>query len=46
MLARLFAIAMLIGVFVSMTGCNTVEGVGKDTRKAGEKIQDAADRNR
>lgn len=26
------------------TGCNTMEGAGKDIEKAGDKIQDAADR--
>jgi predicted small secreted protein len=25
-----------------LTGCNTVEGIGKDVKKAGEKIQDVA----
>ena len=25
-------------------GCNTVEGAGKDIQKAGEKLEDAADR--
>lgn len=27
----------------SLTACNTIEGVGKDLQKAGEKIEDAAD---
>lgn len=27
-------------------GCNTTEGAGKDMERAGEKIQDAADRNK
>jgi predicted small secreted protein len=34
---------LLAGVAIS---CNTIEGAGKDTERAGEKIQDAADRNR
>jgi entericidin A len=25
-------------------GCNTVQGAGKDIQKAGEKLEDAADR--
>lgn len=29
---------------VSLAGCNTVEGVGKDIKKGGEKIEKAADR--
>lgn len=28
-----------------LTGCNTVRGIGKDTERAGEKIQKEADRN-
>jgi predicted small secreted protein len=27
-------------------GCNTTEGAGKDVERAGEKIQDAADKNK
>ena len=27
---------------VSVTGCNTVRGVGKDIKKGGEAIEDAA----
>jgi predicted small secreted protein len=29
-----------------MTGCNTMEGAGKDIKKGGQKIEDAADRNK
>lgn len=28
---------------LSVSGCNTVEGAGKDMESAGEAIQDAAD---
>ena len=27
----------------ALTGCNTVQGLGKDIEKAGEKTQEAAD---
>jgi len=27
----------------TLTACNTVEGMGKDIQKAGERIEDAAD---
>ena len=27
---------------VLLTACNTIEGMGKDIQKAGEKIEDAA----
>jgi predicted small secreted protein len=36
LLAILFA---LLGSF-ALTGCNTMNGVGKDVERAGEKIQD------
>lgn len=38
------AIALLAGLIVlSVTGCNTVRGVGKDLKKGGEAIEKAAD---
>ncbi|HEY5632904.1 MAG TPA: entericidin A/B family lipoprotein [Burkholderiaceae bacterium] len=36
----LAALAALVGL--SLAGCNTIEGVGKDLKRAGEKVQDAA----
>ncbi|MCX7193390.1 MAG: entericidin A/B family lipoprotein [Proteobacteria bacterium] len=35
------AIALLLAMFV-LAGCNTVEGIGKDLKKGGEKIEKAA----
>ncbi len=35
-----FAIALVTAV--AITGCNTVEGVGKDLKAAGQKIEGAA----
>lgn len=29
---------------MSMTGCNTFKGMGKDVERGGEKVQDAASR--
>ena len=35
--------AVLLSAFVlSITACNTMAGVGKDTKKAGEKIEQEA----
>lgn len=35
--------AALLGfAFISVYGCNTVQGAGKDVERTGEKIQDAA----
>lgn len=37
---------LLVGILgaISLTGCETMEGFGKDVEKTGEKIEDAADR--
>ncbi|MDO8311861.1 MAG: entericidin A/B family lipoprotein [Sideroxyarcus sp.] len=35
------AVALLLAVFV-LAGCNTVEGIGKDLKKGGEKIEKSA----
>lgn len=37
----MFAALLSLG---SLTGCNTVGGFGQDVQKAGDKIEDAADR--
>ena len=36
----LATLAALVGL--ALAGCNTIEGVGKDLKRAGEKVQDAA----
>lgn len=42
-----FARALLLALaLVLLAGCNTLRGVGKDIEKAGEVIQDTADKNR
>jgi len=39
-------LSLLIGSFiVSLTACNTIKGVGKDTEKAGETIQKEAEKH-
>ncbi len=35
------AIAWVLAVFV-LVGCNTVEGIGKDLKQGGEKLEKAA----
>jgi predicted small secreted protein len=32
----------LLALTVLLTGCNTINGVGKDFEKLGEKVQDAS----
>ena len=37
---------VLVAAFAfTLTACNTVEGVGKDVKKVGDKIEDAGDKN-
>ncbi len=36
--------ALMVAMVFSLSACNTIEGVGKDVKKAGEKIEDAADK--
>ncbi len=35
--------ALALGLFV-LAGCNTIQGAGKDLKRAGEKIEEAARR--
>lgn len=35
-------LALALAVVGALSGCNTMEGLGKDTEKVGEKIQDKA----
>ena len=41
-LSLLFLITVLTSIFTS--GCRTMEGAGKDIERAGEKIQDNAEK--
>jgi entericidin B len=42
MIRRILAAWMLIGILGAATGCNTIEGAGKDIERAGEATQDTA----
>ena len=35
---------MLAAALFVLAGCNTIDGIGKDIKKAGESIEDAARR--
>jgi len=39
-------VAFVLSLFVVLPACNTMEGAGKDTQRAGEKLENAADRNK
>lgn len=38
-LTRTLACAVTLGLMLSLGGCNTMHGLGKDVEKAGEAIQ-------
>jgi entericidin A len=37
-----FALIFLMIAAANLSACNTMQGVGKDVQKAGEKLEDAA----
>jgi predicted small secreted protein len=37
-------VAMLLALAAALGACNTVQGMGKDIKKAGEKIEETATR--
>ncbi len=39
MIRQMFSGVLLLVALVGLTGCNTVEGIGKDIEKGGEAIQ-------
>ena len=41
-MTKIAAITYALLLALSLSGCNTVKGVGQDLQKAGEKIEDAA----
>lgn len=43
LLRKLFALTTILAVLVAVPACNTMEGAGKDIKKGGEKLEDAAD---
>jgi predicted small secreted protein len=44
MFRRILAALMLLGLLVTIAGCNTMQGLGQDIERGGEKIQDKAAR--
>ena len=43
---RLFIALIAAATTIVLAGCNTVEGLGKDVKKTGEKIEKAAERHK
>jgi entericidin A len=42
----LFTLLALLTLAATLAACNTMEGLGKDTKKLGEKLEGAASRNK
>ena len=42
---RIFTVLIALG-FITLVGCNTIEGAGKDIEKGGQKIEDAASKSK
>ncbi|MEZ0264578.1 MAG: entericidin A/B family lipoprotein [Phycisphaerae bacterium] len=40
---RIIGVVMVLSAMFVLPACNTVEGMGRDVERAGDKIQDAAD---
>ncbi|HYE21047.1 MAG TPA: entericidin A/B family lipoprotein [Tepidisphaeraceae bacterium] len=43
---RFAFVALMLVSPLALTACNTMEGAGRDIERGGEKMQNAADRNR
>lgn len=41
-LRKMIAVLCVIGMGLTLVGCNTMEGAGEDIEYAGEEIEDAA----
>ncbi len=44
MFQRILATLMLMGMLGGLAGCNTMEGLGQDIERGGEKVQEKAAR--
>ena len=45
MLQKLIALLIMAGV-LTITGCNTMSGIGEDVEAAGDKLENSAERNK
>ena len=43
---RCFIALVAAAAAIALAGCNTMEGLGKDVKKTGEKIEKAAERHK
>jgi predicted small secreted protein len=45
-LASLMTVALISGLTITLSACDTVAGFGQDVSHAGDKITDEADKNK
>ena len=43
---KLVSTLLILAFAAVLSACNTIEGAGKDIKKGGEKIENAADKNK
>jgi predicted small secreted protein len=43
---KLISTFLILAFAVTLSACNTMAGAGQDIQKGGEKIEDAADKNK
>jgi predicted small secreted protein len=43
---KFLLLAMVTFYVLAMTGCNTMEGMGQDVQKAGEKLEESAKKHK
>ncbi len=43
---RVLTALLLLGLAGAVQACNTVEGAGKDMKKAGQNVENSAERNK
>ena len=41
---KIIIVMFSLGVLLSAFGCNTMEGLGKDIKKVGQELEEAADK--
>ena len=44
--SKLLSLAALSFMFLSVTACNTMAGIGQDVEKAGDSLENSAERNK
>ncbi|HSH54892.1 MAG TPA: entericidin A/B family lipoprotein [Methylophilaceae bacterium] len=45
-MSKIITAAFLVASVFVLSACNTMEGAGKDIQKGGEKLENAADKNK